>query len=303
MKKFKTTKDFIDRASQRFNNKFDYSITKYQGMHEKLNIICPIHGEFEQIALVHLTAKYGCPKCGLKSMAKAHTITLEETKSKLKTIFPLLSIIEYKGASSRCLVKDENGIIYNTIISRLFRGNYPSIQSALDKNKAFIIRANKVHNNRYDYYRVEYIKQFSSIIIICKTCGDFLQTPNSHLNGNGCPICNKQRGYSKSDFTNYCNSKNITDCSLYIIKCYNESEQFIKIGITTKSIQDRFKFPRDMPYSYEIIKEYKDSPINIYEKEKFFHKSFSKSRYSPNLSFIGKTECFTIDILEEINNY
>lgn len=53
----------------------------------------------------------------------------------------------------------------------------------------FIDRANTVHNGHYDYSAAEYKKSNQKIIIICLTHGQFLQTPNNHLRGQGCPHC------------------------------------------------------------------------------------------------------------------
>ena len=54
----------------------------------------------------------------------------------------------------------------------------------------FIERANKVHNNLYDYSNVEYINCEIKIKINCKKHGEFIQRPQHHLNGNGCLKCN-----------------------------------------------------------------------------------------------------------------
>lgn len=53
---------FINRAEIIHNNKFDYSLVKYKNVHEKVKIICPIHGIFEQIPKVHLEG-FGCKNC------------------------------------------------------------------------------------------------------------------------------------------------------------------------------------------------------------------------------------------------
>jgi DNA-directed RNA polymerase subunit RPC12/RpoP len=53
----------------------------------------------------------------------------------------------------------------------------------------FIEKAEKIHNNKYDYSKVDYITTETKIIIICLFHGDFEQTPHSHLNGHGCPKC------------------------------------------------------------------------------------------------------------------
>ena len=53
-----------------------------------------------------------------------------------------------------------------------------------DINK-FIFKANKIHNNKYDYLEVDYIKSTLKIKIKCKFHGLFNQTANNHLAGNG----------------------------------------------------------------------------------------------------------------------
>lgn len=53
----------------------------------------------------------------------------------------------------------------------------------------FIERARKVHGNKYDYSKVKYNKSSEKVCIICPEHGEFLQTPNMHLCGNGCPSC------------------------------------------------------------------------------------------------------------------
>jgi hypothetical protein len=60
------------------------------------------------------------------------------------------------------------------------------IEKAANK---FICNSNIIHNNKYDYSKINYLSARVTIIIICQTHGDFEQTPNSHLNGNGCKKC------------------------------------------------------------------------------------------------------------------
>ena len=54
----------------------------------------------------------------------------------------------------------------------------------------FVKRAKEIHGDKYDYSKVEYINNRTKIIIICSKHGEFKQTPYSHLNTTGCPICN-----------------------------------------------------------------------------------------------------------------
>ena len=61
MKKL-TTKEFILRAKKTHGEKYDYSKSEYKTAHDNICIICPIHGEFWQIADTHVRG-HGCPLC------------------------------------------------------------------------------------------------------------------------------------------------------------------------------------------------------------------------------------------------
>lgn len=63
-------------------DKYDYSKTFYNKTNEKITIICPEHGEFEQLPLDHLRGQ-GCPTCGSISMwDKRGRMTTESWKEK-----------------------------------------------------------------------------------------------------------------------------------------------------------------------------------------------------------------------------
>lgn len=57
------------------------------------------------------------------------------------------------------------------------------------KTNIFIEKAKKVHGDKYLYDKTEYKYVQQKVIITCIIHGDFLQTPNNHLNGNGCSKC------------------------------------------------------------------------------------------------------------------
>lgn len=97
----------------------------------------------------------------------------------------------------------------------------------------FIEKAKKVHGDKYDYSKVIYNSSKEKVIIICSEHGEFLQRPNDHLNGNGCPYCNTKyksnteeyirkatlvhNGYFSYDKTEYknANTKIIVTCPIH----------------------------------------------------------------------------------------
>jgi len=59
-----------------------------------------------------------------------------------------------------------------------------------DTTESFVKKARLFHGDKYDYSLVEYGKRNrDKVTIICKLHGEFLQSPNDHLNGCGCPEC------------------------------------------------------------------------------------------------------------------
>lgn len=57
-----TASEFVEKATQMHNGKYDYSQTVYVNSRTKVTIICPQHGPFEQLPSSHLQGN-GCPKC------------------------------------------------------------------------------------------------------------------------------------------------------------------------------------------------------------------------------------------------
>jgi len=55
--------------------------------------------------------------------------------------------------------------------------------------EVFINKANLKHSNKFDYSKVKYTNNKTKVIIVCKKHGEFLQTPNRHLDGDGCSKC------------------------------------------------------------------------------------------------------------------
>lgn len=86
---------------------------------------------------------------------------------------------------------------------------------------------------------------------------------------------------------------------LYIIKCYNEIEEFIKIGITFRSVAIRFK-NNSIPYDYKILYIIKGTAKNIWDLEQNYHKNYTIYSYLPKRSFSGMGECYTMEILNDI---
>lgn len=61
----------------------------------------------------------------------------------------------------------------------------------------FIEDARKIHGDKYDYSKVEYINSYTPVCIICSEHGEFYQIPHTHLTGKGCKKCRGSKGEDK----------------------------------------------------------------------------------------------------------
>jgi hypothetical protein len=59
----------------------------------------------------------------------------------------------------------------------------------MNKTEEFIKKAIKIHKNKYDYSKVNYVNTSTKVLIICKEHGEFQQMPQNHLNGSICHKC------------------------------------------------------------------------------------------------------------------
>ena len=60
----------------------------------------------------------------------------------------------------------------------------------------FIEKAKKIHGDKYDYSKVEYINCDTKVCIICPIHGEFWQLPKKHLCGKGCRKCANNKNAS-----------------------------------------------------------------------------------------------------------
>ncbi len=87
------------------------------------------------------------------------------------------------------------------------------------KTEQFIKKANKIHNNKYDYSLVDYIDCKTKVKIICPIHGVFEQNPYTHYKRKcGCPNCRSSKGelkvqkYLKKNKISFIREKTFDDC-------------------------------------------------------------------------------------------
>ena len=71
-------------------------------------------------------------------------------------------------------------------------------------------RARKIHGDRYDYSKTNYINSKTKVIITCQSHGDFLMTMGNHTHKTrpqNCPKCMKVHRYDTNEWINHSKSK------------------------------------------------------------------------------------------------
>ena len=95
---------------------------------------------------------------------------------------------------------------------------------------------------------------------------------------------------------------------LYIVHFRLDEKDLVKIGVTSRAIEDRvseilisiFKKYREFPYCRP--KRFRKTG-NVYEKEAVLHKYFAEFNYKPEKVFSGSTEFFDIPLDEAVRAY
>ena len=191
-----TTEEFIKRAKKVHGNKYDYSKVKYKNTYTKVCIICKTHGEFWQRPSDHLNG-CGCQECGgVKKMTTKDFI--EKAKIIYGNKYDYSKVNYINNKTKVCIICneiDKFGVIHGEFWQRpndhLNGYSCPKCNNEyVPTTDEWIDRAKKIHGDKYDYSKVEYVNSQTKVCIICPIHGEFWQTPNNHLNGNNCPNCN-----------------------------------------------------------------------------------------------------------------
>lgn len=257
---------FIEKAKNKFGDKFDYSKVDYVNAKTRVIIICPEHGEFPQTPDKHLQSKFGCPECvkKLKDNSKAaknsrkgaekRQITKEEyikrANEKWNNKYSYI-IDNWQGLCNTeikviCPIHGEfsinarNHILQNNKTGCPCCGKEQWIEAKTESYDEVLQEFKAIYGNTYEYpesNREIYVNKRSKISIICKEHGEFIKTAQKHRY-QGCPICSIENAiasgvwkgeYCETLFDEYPELKEIP-ANIYYFKINNG--QYYKIGIS-----------------------------------------------------------------------
>jgi len=219
----KRRQEYIDRANERHENKYDYSkVPEEITCDDKITIICPQHGEFSNTTFKeHIGKGTGCQTCLAEKQSDLFRKPQEQFLKELSEIhgekYEIISA-EYKNAFDKIILRcSEHGnfeitphaicsknsgcpecgrVIAGEKSSKTKRELLPSYEEILN---AFI----EIHGNKYDYKEFKedsYTILGDKITISCKQHGVFHQSITTHLSGSGCIICSGCQKKTKEQF-------------------------------------------------------------------------------------------------------
>lgn len=160
-----------------------------------------------------------------------------------------------------------------------------SIKRQSGNKEEFVTKALVKHNGCYTYDNFTYITARIPSYITCKVHGDFKQSADNHVRGgNGCPHCGSRLIKDKS-------KQQV--CRLYLL--YLPEYNLYKIGITTKSIDERMHNSNSI--SYSILVDYIfENTIKAYKIEQIILSRMKLVRYNGIKVLVsGNTELLAVN--------
>ena len=175
-----TLEEFVRRATEVHSGKYTYENSEYINCRTKTAITCPKHGVFYMRPYCHLQGM-GCPHCKIEKVNGAKRLTLEEWICKAKEVHGDkydYSLVEYKNGTTKIsIVCPKHGIFYQQPQKHLqgrgcpFCAKEASSKKLKKSTNDFIVEAQKIHGDKYDYSLVDYHNAFTKVKIICKKHG------------------------------------------------------------------------------------------------------------------------------------
>jgi hypothetical protein len=158
--------DFINRCYEIHGNKYRYDKTIYKNSNSYITIICEKHGEFKQLARIHLSG-YGCQKCSysigenkISKLLNEHNVvfkqqyTFDNCKNKIKLRFDF-----YLPFFNTCI--EYNGLQHYSPIE--YFGGQEAFENQL---KIDLIKKNYCKNNKIKLIVISYKEDIIKILKI-----------------------------------------------------------------------------------------------------------------------------------------
>jgi hypothetical protein len=236
-----TTNEFIEKAKAVHGDTYDYSNVHYENMQTPVEIVCRKHGSFFQRPYNHIRG-WGCSLC---NKVEKRRLDINEFIIRSQRIHGNkydYSRVCYVNTKTKVeIVCPEHGSFMQKPEKHMVGAGCPKCRSNYtDTKESFIKKARLVHGDLYDYSNINYINSQTKICIMDKDYGEFWQTPNVHLNGEGHPLRKPERCYTTKKANGTLNSskpEKIVTSLLY--------DKFGEDDVFTQYRSDKYPFACD----------------------------------------------------------
>lgn len=302
----RAAQSFISRCEAIHDKHYSYEQTEYIDSVTPVKIFCPIHGTFAQRPADHLRGK-GCPSCGMVKIITASRrqadVAADNFITKAMTIHGnnySYHRVQYKTARAKVAICcPQHGEFQQTPNDHLCGKGCPKcgkiLQGTLKRVTATrdaLTKAKLLHGNKYSYDHIaDDHGVCDSVILHCPLHGEFHQELRHHK-VRGCPTCGHEHGpgwYSKTRLKQ--TGQDTIPVIAYVCRVFNDTEEFVKIGITKQTVRDRFE-ELSKYYHWEIIEEQTMPATDAVSLEKKLKRQLKSHRYIPIKRFGGYTECY-----------
>lgn len=209
----KTKEQIIKEAKAVHGDRYIYDEVEYVNNHTPMKIICKIHGPFWQKANCHINGKQGCPICGREKAtsknSKPFSQFVEEAKKVHGDKYRYDESTYTTALKKMRMICPDHGEFWQTPAHHLDGVKCPMcarLEKGIKRRKTFgefINCARKVHGAKYTYNDTNYQGNKTPITITCPIHGEFLQRPNDHLEGKGCPHCGHNISKAEEEIYQY----------------------------------------------------------------------------------------------------
>ncbi|VVC05900.1 Uncharacterised protein [uncultured archaeon] len=225
-----STEEFIQKARKVHGDVYDYSLVRYIDAYTKVSIICKKHGIFTQTPKSHLHGS-GCRFCSVKFPCLSTDDFVSFARKIHGSRYDYSKVQYVKSHANIVIICPVHGEFLQMPCNHLHGEGCPYCASnQLSNVEEFIIKARKIHGNKYNYSKVHYMNCHVKVIITCPIHGDFKQTPNKHLLGENCPMCMGHLKFTTDEFIDrarkihgsrydYSKVQYVNSCTKVIITC------------------------------------------------------------------------------------
>ena len=207
----KTTESFIVEARGVHGSKYDYRAVEYRNKETEVTIICPKHGEFRQLPVVHLRGGL-CRKCAYENRADKRRLDIRELLQRFENVhkneYDYRQVEYVNNRTPVKIICREHGPFFQlpdehikhngcrichprdySYLKKYVTGPLQARKAEVLSNARVVELAKKHHETKYDYSLIQEAKRSDDVTIICPEHGEFSQNLGNHLFGSGCRAC------------------------------------------------------------------------------------------------------------------